>query len=351
MVNIKYLRQPGFIFDLIRIFALHFNKIRWNELFVIKNKEQEDCLFYENVLREFPVKTDDIGIFFIYLDNKSCFFLDRFICNNKRILDVDYSIDNFLAEIPDAPVLSQELVDYYLPDSKIKVDLKNHEFYTGLLELIQQQDFSDKMKNMILSFFINPEKAISNLKNEFIEKRILLMQYYQRDYKVNDDFQKDFDLSAWNNRLKKCGLLKKDITGDTDYYISICHIAKNVIKIHIKDNVCLQILGFDYSLKLKESELMASSIHFDVFGKIISDSNRLSIIKMLKNSCELSTSEIAKRLGISLNAVYYHLDMMMQVHMLKSRNEGRTVYYKINEEYFLRAAEAIYSFCTNRGIA
>lgn len=348
MVNIKYLRQPGFVYDLMTIFMLRFNRSRWDDLFINKNKTKDDFSFYNNILREFPVKNEDISIFFIDVEEKGCFFTRLNAFNDPLNIFSDYDLDFILAEISKADDFSQKLADFYLPNSGLIVNLNDREFYTKLLELVQATNYSDKTKNKLLSYFINPEKVLVNLKSELIEKKVLLIQYYQRNYERTDYFQQHFNLVEWNNKLKNCGLIQTDVSTISEFFISICLIAKNKIKLYSKDNHILQVLGFDYSESLDESESSKFEIQLDMFGKIISDENRLSIINMLTAMPEMSTSEIAKRLSSSLNSVYYHLDMMSQVNMIKSRNEGRSVFYKLNKEYFNKAAEVVGTICIKK---
>lgn len=64
------------------------------------------------------------------------------------------------------------------------------------------------------------------------------------------------------------------------------------------------------------------------FGAL-SDPNRQKIIQVLKKS-ELTVSEIAKNLNITLPTLSHHLDILKRAELISSRRSGRNIYYSLN---------------------
>jgi len=61
----------------------------------------------------------------------------------------------------------------------------------------------------------------------------------------------------------------------------------------------------------------------------LADPNRQKIIKCLKKS-ELTVSEIAKSVNITIATLSHHLDILRRAGLVSSRREGRQIFYELN---------------------
>ncbi len=61
----------------------------------------------------------------------------------------------------------------------------------------------------------------------------------------------------------------------------------------------------------------------------LSDPNRRHIISLLKKS-ELTVSEIAKSLNITMATLSHHLDILRRANLVSSRRAGRNIFYSLN---------------------
>lgn len=64
---------------------------------------------------------------------------------------------------------------------------------------------------------------------------------------------------------------------------------------------------------------------------VIGDPTRLKICYLLCRHKELSVGEIAEIVGVSISAVSHTLRKLQKAHMVESRREFRTVYYKLKK--------------------
>jgi len=64
----------------------------------------------------------------------------------------------------------------------------------------------------------------------------------------------------------------------------------------------------------------------------LSDSTRLRMIELLAEHDELSGSEIANQLGISLALFCHHSRTLAEVGVLQQRREGQTKYNSLNRD-------------------
>jgi len=74
--------------------------------------------------------------------------------------------------------------------------------------------------------------------------------------------------------------------------------------------------------------------------KVFSHPTRLQILNTLREE-ELSVSELARSLGVSMGNLSQHLNMMKQRRVLVSRKDGNNVYYRLANPKILEAFDLI----------
>ena len=89
--------------------------------------------------------------------------------------------------------------------------------------------------------------------------------------------------------------------------------------------------NYSYIMLLKEN----TSSHLADLFSALSDPTRLRIISVLLES-EMNVGDIADRLGMSESAVSHQLRGLRQLRLLRSRKEGRQVYYALDDEHVAR---------------
>jgi DNA-binding transcriptional ArsR family regulator len=57
---------------------------------------------------------------------------------------------------------------------------------------------------------------------------------------------------------------------------------------------------------------------------------------------ELSTTDLAKRMGMSIPSLMYHLDIMVKENVLAYRNEGRKVIYRIKSNTVRKVCDLLH---------
>lgn len=85
---------------------------------------------------------------------------------------------------------------------------------------------------------------------------------------------------------------------------------------------------------------MESKMHHDIetlykladLFKIFSDSTRIRILDILIRR-ELCVQEIAKELEMTQSAISHQLRVLKQAHLVKSRRDGKTVYYSLADDH------------------
>lgn len=90
----------------------------------------------------------------------------------------------------------------------------------------------------------------------------------------------------------------------------------------VHESVVNQVLNF----MPKEQELLDLADFFKVFG----DATRIKILYVLSQS-EMCVCDIASLLQISQSAISHQLRVLKQMRLVKSRREGKTVFYTLSD--------------------
>lgn len=72
----------------------------------------------------------------------------------------------------------------------------------------------------------------------------------------------------------------------------------------------------------------------------LSDPTRLQIVELLTDCEEMSGSEIAEKLGISLALFCHHSKTLSEAGLIKQRKEGQTKYNSLNRELLTGCLES-----------
>lgn len=74
------------------------------------------------------------------------------------------------------------------------------------------------------------------------------------------------------------------------------------------------------------------------FYKVLSDETRLRILYALKEE-ELCAGDIAVLLDMTKSAVSHQLALMRKMHQIKSRRDGKNVFYSLDDEHIVDILE------------
>jgi ArsR family transcriptional regulator, arsenate/arsenite/antimonite-responsive transcriptional repressor len=75
----------------------------------------------------------------------------------------------------------------------------------------------------------------------------------------------------------------------------------------------------------------------------LSDPNRQKVLDLLKKK-EMSVSEIAVYLNITLPTLSHHLDILKRAELISSRRDGQKIMYSLNLSVFEEVSEKIIKF-------
>jgi ArsR family transcriptional regulator, arsenate/arsenite/antimonite-responsive transcriptional repressor len=68
-------------------------------------------------------------------------------------------------------------------------------------------------------------------------------------------------------------------------------------------------------------------------AKALADGNRMRVVAALLVKDELCVCQIVEMLGLATGTVSRHMSILQHVHIVKSRKDGRWVYYRLDESF------------------
>ncbi len=328
MMSMTYRSEPGLYSDVIFSHTLHFNidTPEHLESFINPKKRAADMRYFRDCLARFTAPVDELCPFFEVVDHRSFAFSKLYDYMSRT---QDFSLAAIKAYLPDAPTMVRKLCAFYLPEeaSCDTSDLK------VIRQCISALTVSPLVKFHLLSMLIEPQGYYDALFAS-LEKRVEDMQaYYKANRAQLEAVKKTVKFAEVAEFLNKCYGVE-DMAGDLSY--SVMLIGKNAVRF-IAGETPFIILGFDYPARM--AMLIGEAIQPDIvkIGKALSEEKRVTILQLLLVENEITAQQLLRRLELSMTATHYHLEMLMQAGMLLARNEGRTIYYSLNREFFDRA--------------
>lgn len=339
----KYTKEPGYIYDLLFILVLYYNKDLWVKRFVNTDKGQADIEFYTEILNKFPPFPEELKPFFYLKDGSVCLLSMRYFQKNLPMFFNGHGVEILYKDISDADKMKTNIAKFFINSDINSDNIKNYSDLE-LIKTLFKNNLPEDIKRTIVLTLMDTQTYCDKLIEVLMSIEKMLSEYYRENYDLIPALCETvtpemIEASFRNGQGSEYSLNGRELV------VSACIIHINVFRFSFlnidnesKTGVIIGINGQSYM------ECMGSLMNFidvSLYGKILSDANRIKVLEMLSSKGELFTGEIAQALGAALPSTYYHLEMMVGAKMLKSRSEGRAVYYSINYDYFTDAAAEI----------
>ena len=334
MSNLKLIKDPGVIYDLFYVFSLYFNMDYHITHDLISGNSEADSKFFRKTVQDFSPFSDDLLLFFHLKKNGRGFITSCYFTPYKDAFADDYSFDFLLNKLSDYDQLIASLIDFYFPEMSSEEICKYKNSIVELGKLIDASDYEELIKRKLYSFFVNPEPVIRKLIYELMSKKVLLEEYYKKNYASFLDVQNDLSFDSLKNDLSsfyKIEFLEKECG---DIFVSVCLINKNCFNLMYCKETPVLLLGCDYKESIISYNAQKELPSLKEFGDVLTEQNRIDILDLMLERKEITIKDLERLLSFTGSTAYYHLTMMMRIRMVKTRNQGRTVLYSINEKYF-----------------
>lgn len=335
MKNIKFIEEPGFVYDLMFMFMLYFNKDNCVTKCINYNKSESDAEYYSGLLSDLENVPEELFPFFWQKPDGSSFITSYYFEKYKSNFSSDYSFEMLKSELSNRQKLFENMIDFYFPGTKKRDKEELGRSITYASKFVKSSSYSDTVKSGLYLFFINPGEAVDILIAELNAKAALLRDRFNKSTSRIQRLQEAFNAEDFIKKLN-CVNEEQIDAEDIEYvYVSYCVSDKNNVWFNVyEEDELVVILGYDCMEALDYMVERSSVPELYVFGNAIAEKNRVEILNMMLEKGEITVKEIEKRLGLTGTNAYYHLMLMIKANMLKTRVQGRVVFYSINNHYF-----------------
>lgn len=350
MPNLKLLKIPARVFDLFFVFYLKYNYQYCLEKFTNRDDFENDKEHYNEILGHFNSISDELYVFFHAIGNGQCFMQHNYFNKYKNLLVGEYDLNFVKSELSDHKTVIRRLIKFYFHDvSDGELDAC-FDSDLAVFELVRRSSYNDTEKSRLYEFFIDPVFYIQKLQYELMEKDLLLNAYYEKNYDKILDLFGNMSYESLRDGLGvsiKIDFIEK--SGE-DLYVSICLVNKNCINLITVENGAIYLLGTDCFKIARFFQNYKKAVKLNEFGSALADESRIKMLDLMKQRGELTCKELEKSLNFSPSTAYHHLTTMLKYGAIKSRNEGKVVFYSINEKYFDDALAAAEKY-TTKGVS
>lgn len=334
MTQIKLLRDPGFIYDLIFVFYLKFNTKLCIKKLENSEQDSEGVRFFNDILEQFSEIPEDLFVFFHALDNDRCFISTYYFNPYQDYFTSTYNFKFLQNELSDKERLIRNLIKFYfhdMTDEELDCCMKSN---IRLFSHIKQSGYSVEEKSRMYEFFINPEPYIQTLMFELMSKNFMLSQYYEKNYEKILDVFNQTTFEKLNEQVKDFKDLSFIEENNQELYVTYCLLNKFCICLHFVPEGALYLLGYGYISILNFVKERSKNIDLQGLGSALCEESRVKILELLLEREEVTCKDLERLFSFSGSTAYHHMTMMVKNGLIKTRNEGKTIFYSINSKYF-----------------
>ncbi len=335
MRNIKFLKEPGFTYDILFLFILYFNREVALEKLLNIEKADDRNAFFDSMLAPYLPISEDLRIFFYLNEHNVSFMTEKYFDVFKDdFFAGEFGFHTIISSLSDYDQVVGKILTYYFRDLTDEERIKCKESLPLVSRYIKEANFPVEIKNDLYAFFIDPIPFVQKLICELLEKERLVEQKYQKEYARIHGLQEEFDYDEFSTDLVEMNKWQYDISKYEDIAITFCLCHNKVIYFCMRKEYFFLMLGTDYKQTIQESIMYNKMPELDDFGNAVSEKNRVEILNLMVENGEVTIRDIENELGLTGTNAYYHLLLLGKAHLIKSRNKGRTLLYSIDKEYF-----------------
>lgn len=334
MKNVKFITEPGYVYDLLFLFVLHFNKDFCLTNMINYNQSAEDTEYLNHMYMEYESISDDLLPFFYIQEDGRCFMTENYFDPYESFFTTTFNLNTIQDALGNYDEVISRVLKFYFRDTDEKKLAECTNSIISISHLIKESKYNDTVKSSLYGFFIDPIPTIQKLSYELMTKDLQLSQQYEKNFRKLSELQQQFDLATVSDKWKQGRITSSYLDSFNRFYVSFCLINKTCLRALFQPPQITLILGIDYLSSLDCFISQNEAPELDAFGNALAEKNRVEILELLRRKGEITIRDIEQELGFTGTNAYYHLSLMIKANMVKTRNQGRTVLYSINKRHF-----------------
>lgn len=332
MSNLKLRKEPGFVYDLLTVFSLRYNKQLFVEELPVQDRDEYDK-YYDEVLNNFGEVSEELFLFFYMLDRNHNFISTFYFKSYSDRFSIDYDVEYLLNTLLDRRVFVGNMIRFYLQDI---TDNELEKYLGSVVDLfshVKLSSHSDYIKKKLYEFFINPDYYIQVLQHELMKKSMLLEEYYRENYDLIMAAYSRTTLDLLEEQFKSKRNLRSMISDESSNYISFCLVNKICANLFPLDNGVFFLVGQAFDMVHIDTE-SNYGVNLETLGSALCEDIRVKILKLIVKCGSLTCRDMEKIFEFSKSTIYHHVTLLVRSGAIKTHNEGKTIFYSINRDYF-----------------
>ena len=300
---------------------------------MFKHPDKEaDVKETNSILSRFGDVPNDLYVFFHSIESGRMFISTLYFHRYKDKFPTEYDFHFMHRMLGNQNVLVRNLIKFYFVDLDDEAVEQCATSIYKIAEYIRDSKYSDEVKARLYEFFIDPSRYIQLLQYELMKKEALLSDYYKENYQKILDLYNQTTFETLSEQGKTVGW---NINVEGTAYVSYSMLNKYHMSLYFCQEGSINILGCDYLYYLaKRDRTPVSTVKLNEFGAALCEESRIKILNFILEREWVTCKDLEKEFSFSGSTAYHHLVVMSNTKMLKIRNEGKTICYGINREYF-----------------
>lgn len=339
MKTLQFLDNPGFVFDILFGFVIHFNRDLLLPRFVTGQKVTQDTAYFNQQLAAHEDVPVDLFPFFYMKDADQ-----TFLSHDYFSYDPYDSLEGLLEKLSDYREVCRRLLCFYFPE--MKGEQRNACLDNPALvgPVIRQSTYPDALKTGLYGVLLDPEPVIDSLIEQLTKKGRRVAKIIAEQAADKQRLQEELDYDTLQAQLGQFGTHSCDLSPFDTVQVSFCMLNLYLVKLMYSRDVALVMLGRDYKLSIEDLSTEGKVLDLNALGAAFAEKNRTDVLALIVQRGEVNLRDVQQALGITSTNAYYHLSMMTKAGIVKTRNQGRMVMYSLNKPFFRVIAEAMLAY-------
>lgn len=340
-MNLTFNPVPGQIYDVIWRMNFEFNLDRQLNQYLVDFRPAMRKKVIE-LLARFPSVPEEISVFFHLSSGLLSFISQQYFIEDYRCLKPNFGIESFIDDLINTRQVQNQLFRFYLGDHCPRIEEESMASLFAVQKMVMEQDFPPHIKNHLCLFAVSPQRYMDAIITCIRQTYDVVLQMHAENQELINEVGHRFctDPQAQRVLIDLFKISSAQLEPMQEYSVVLlptlhCHYICATL---IKGQFILGPESIDYRCQfvksLREPDIMEVC-------RTLGDDTRMKIFKMLCQNHEMSTGEIAMGVGMTMNAVFYHLNMMYNCGLLLSRGDKKRVYYSVDQKFFERYVEAM----------
>ena len=337
MRTIRFVREPGFTYDLFFSFVLYFNQEHCMRHFINPSKAKQDRDYYQGLLTSLGNIPVELELFFRMRKDGLCFMTQAYFDPYSDGFTTTYDLTIVQEALTDVPHLTGQALDFYFPGKWEARDALPP--VSQISAWIRESTYTGSLRASLYAFFFEPAVVAGMLSQELEAKASIVSRLYVENAALFAEQRQKFDLEALQKRIRKIGNLEFNLDFP-NVYVAFCLFSKNMIYSEYCEKHVILCLGYDYR---DMTDYMYSQDQQAALGAAgnapeentvtlepVEEQEENSILSLFEQEEETTVSDVVQKLGFTKANALYHLTLMLKNNILRCSNRGPTNFYSLN---------------------